>query len=117
MNRKRQHDHTMKQFHEVCNGTNCNANKAAPHHSAECKAEHDAAYSNERISEMANGFARHSEPAAMIRQLIAENARLKDLLRQIAYPRRGTEEDRMDIFDAAKLIQDNFTAEELGCDT
>ena len=66
-----------------------------------------------------NCFCRREEiePAAMIRQLIAENARLKDLLRQIAYPRRGTEEDRMDIFDAAKLIQDNFTAEELGCDT
>lgn len=45
---------------------------------------------------------------------IALNERFKDLLRQIAYPKRGTEEDRMDIFDAAKLIQSNFTADELG---
>lgn len=43
----------------------------------------------------------------------ALNARFKDLLRQIAYPRRGTEEESMDIFDAAQLIQANFTADEL----
>ena len=40
-------------------------------------------------------------------------ARLKDLLMQIGYPRRGTEEENMDIFDAAKLIQSNFTSDEL----
>ncbi len=45
---------------------------------------------------------------------IAMNERLKDLLRQIGYPRRGTDEEKMDIFDAAKLIQSNFTAIELG---
>jgi hypothetical protein len=45
---------------------------------------------------------------------IALNERFKDLLRRIAYPRRGTDEEKMDIFDAAKLIQSNFTAEELG---
>lgn len=44
----------------------------------------------------------------------ALNARLKDLLRQIAYPRRGTDEESMDIFDAGKLIQSNFTLDELG---
>jgi len=44
----------------------------------------------------------------------ALNARYADLLRQIAYPRRGTDEEKMDIFDAAKLIQSNFTADELG---
>lgn len=30
--------------------------------------------------------------------------RLKDLLRQIGYPKRGTEEEAMDIFDASKLM-------------
>jgi hypothetical protein len=44
---------------------------------------------------------------------IALNERVKDLLRQIAYPRRGTDEEKMDIFDAAKLIQSNFTVDEL----
>lgn len=34
-------------------------------------------------------------------------ARFKDLLRQIAYPSRGDEEN-MDIHEAAKLIQSNF---------
>jgi hypothetical protein len=111
MNRKRQHDHTMKQFQEVCNGTNCNANKATPHHSAECEAEHDSCH-------VALNAARENElhAAQEADELRALNARFKYLLKQIAYPRRGTEEDRMDIFDAAKLIQDNFTAEELGCD-
>lgn len=46
-------------------------------------------------------------------RLQTNNARFRDLLRQIAYPRRGSEEEKMDIFDAAKLIQSNFTAEEL----
>jgi len=48
-----------------------------------------------------------------VEKLVAENARFKDLLRQIAYPRRGTEEERMDFFDAVNLIQSNFTEEEL----
>lgn len=41
------------------------------------------------------------------------NERFKDLLRQIGYPRRGTDEEKMDIFDAANLIQSNFTADDL----
>lgn len=40
-------------------------------------------------------------------------SRLKDLLMQIGYPQRGTDEENMDIFDAAKLIQSNFTLSEL----
>ena len=40
-------------------------------------------------------------------------SRLKDLLRQIAYPRCGTDEENMDIYEAAKLIQSNFSLEEL----
>lgn len=39
--------------------------------------------------------------------------RFKDLLRQIGYPRRGTEEENMDIYAAAKLIQADFSSEEL----
>jgi hypothetical protein len=47
-------------------------------------------------------------------RLKTNSDRFKDLLRQIAYPRRGSEEENMDIFDAVKLIRSNFTAEELG---
>jgi len=41
--RERQHRHSMDQFKEVCKGSNCRASKAMPHHSDECKAEHDKA--------------------------------------------------------------------------
>lgn len=34
--------------------------------------------------------------------------KMKELLRQIAYPRRGTEEEKMDIFKAGELIQSVF---------
>jgi hypothetical protein len=44
---------------------------------------------------------------------IALNERFKDLLRQIAYPRFGTEEDKMDREDCAELIQANFTMADL----
>ena len=50
---------------------------------------------------------------AEITHLQSTYARFKDLLRQIAYPRRGTDEEKMDIFDAAKLIQANFTMADL----
>lgn len=39
--------------------------------------------------------------------------RYRDILRQIGYPKRGTEEERMDIFEAAKLIQSNFFLKDL----
>lgn len=48
-----------------------------------------------------------------VKKLEALNARFKDLLRQIAYPRRGTEEEYMDINDASMLIQSNFSLDEL----
>ena len=50
---------------------------------------------------------------AEIAHLQSTYARFKDLLRQIAYPRRGTDEEKMGIFDAAKLIQANFTMADL----
>ena len=53
------------------------------------------------------------EETMELEELKALNARFKDLLRQIAYPRRGTEEEYMDIDDAAVLIQANFSLDEL----
>jgi hypothetical protein len=50
---------------------------------------------------------------AEFNNLINENKRLKDLLRQIGYPMRGTDEDLMDIYDAGKLIQSNFSLKQL----
>ena len=50
MSRELQHKHTMDQFEEVCNGTNCRASKAMPYHSEECRAEHDALHENRRAS-------------------------------------------------------------------
>lgn len=38
---------------------------------------------------------------------------MKAILRAIAYPKRGTNEEIMEIFDAASMIQKRFTLEEL----
>lgn len=46
-------------------------------------------------------------------QITANNERFKALLRQIGYPKRGTDEENMDIYDAAKLIQSNFSVDDL----
>lgn len=64
------------------------------------------------MSDAAKCFA-FEDAKADILELHAIAGRFKDLLRQIAYPRRGTEEENMDIFAAAKLIQSNFTIDEL----
>jgi hypothetical protein len=45
--------------------------------------------------------------------LLNELERMKDVLRQIGYPKRGTDEENMDIYDAASLIQSNFNIQEL----
>jgi len=39
--------------------------------------------------------------------------KLAEIVRMIGFPRRGTEEESFDIFDASKLILSNFTLEEL----
>lgn len=39
--------------------------------------------------------------------------RFKNLLRIIAYPKRGTPEEEIDIFQAAELIRENYTLEML----
>ena len=53
------------------------------------------------------------EAADAIEQLEAKNSSFKKLLRVIAYPQRGTDEELMDIFQAADLIRADFTSEEL----
>ena len=68
--------------------------------------EHDA-QSSRRYKEDFDGLV---EQYKKIEHL---NARFKDLLRQIGYPRRGTEEEYMDIQDAANLIQSNFSIDDL----
>lgn len=40
--------------------------------------------------------------------------KMQEVLAIIAFPRRGTEEEDMDRFDIAKLVQDNFSRKELG---
>jgi hypothetical protein len=41
--------------------------------------------------------------------------KMKAVLKRIAYPRRGTEDETMDIIDAAGIIQNIFTLEQLEC--
>lgn len=56
-----------------------------------------------------------SELIAFARAVAArEVAERNDLLGAIAYPKRGTEEERLDIFEAAELVQAKFTAADLG---
>lgn len=56
------------------------------------------------------------ETETEIEMLKTENAKMKELLQWIGYPKRGTVEADMDIYEAAQLIQDNFTREQLGLD-
>lgn len=48
-----------------------------------------------------------------VSKLTIKHEKMKELLRWIAYPRRGTDEEYSDIFDAAKDIQANFKLEDL----
>lgn len=63
-----------------------------------------------------------SEAAAMfalqdaksdILDLHAENMRLRNIARAIAYPQRGTPEEGYGLMDFAKLLQSAYTAEQL----
>ena len=65
---------------------------------AEMNIEHDAKSSRKYKED----FYALVEDCKKIEHL---NARFKDLLMQIAYPRRGTEEEYIDIQNAAKLIK------------
>jgi len=66
----------------------------------------------------------NSVPEAMARQSKAaitfafEDAKadilqMAEMLRIAAYPKRGTDEESMDEFDVAEMIQANFTLEDL----
>jgi hypothetical protein len=46
-------------------------------------------------------------------KLLAQLQTARAILSQIAYPRRGTPEETMDIFDAAELIRSQFAQEDL----
>lgn len=40
--------------------------------------------------------------------------KMQEVLAVIGFPRRGTEEEDMDLFEIAKLVQQNFSRKELG---
>jgi hypothetical protein len=63
----------------------------------------------------------HFENCPMLEPAAFENlgnkctcsSRMADLLIIIGYPRRGTEEENIDIYDASNMIQKNFSLSEL----
>ena len=65
-----------------------------------------------RQSDAAKYFAFEDAKADII-ELYNENLRLKNVMRIIAYPSRGTHEEGYNITDMAKLIQSAYTAEQL----
>jgi hypothetical protein len=50
---------------------------------------------------------------ADILELYAENKRIREVMRIIAYPKRGTHEEGYDLQDMANLIQLEYTAAQL----
>jgi hypothetical protein len=54
-------------------------------------------------------------PGALGSQYICSDCinTMKKMLSKIAYPRRGTPEDDMDIVAAAEMIQDKFSSDQL----
>jgi hypothetical protein len=58
-------------------------------------------------------FYAFQDAQADILQLNAENQRLRDILRQIAYPKRGTEEESATLQGFADMIQATYTLEQL----
>lgn len=78
--------------------------------------ELDVGVSNDAIKEIKSNRAWREQYETSQLLLNAErikSSRYADLLRQIGYPKRGTDEEKMDIFDAARLIQSNFSVEDL----
>lgn len=61
----------------------------------------------------AQGFCSSCWNYYKISNMIIQYEKMKELLRWIGYPRRGTDEEYSDIFDAAKDIQANFKLEDL----
>ena len=66
-------------------------------------------------SDVAKQFA-FEDAKADILELHAENLRLRNVMRMIAYPQRGTFEEGCGVLDFAKLIQSAYTAEQLWVD-
>ena len=50
---------------------------------------------------------------ADILELHAENTRMRNIARAIAYPQRGTPEEGYGLMDFAKLLQSAYTADQL----
>lgn len=63
-------------------------------------------------SDTAKMFA-FQDAKADILELHAENLRLRNIARVIAYPQRGTHEDGYGLMDIAKMLQSAYTAEQL----
>ena len=63
-------------------------------------------------SDIAKQFA-FEDARADILELHAENLRLRNVMRVIAYPCRGTREESYNLMDMTKLIQSAYTAEQL----
>lgn len=49
-----------------------------------------------------------------ILELADEIVRMKALLKMAAFPRRGTDEEALDIFTFANIVQSVYTSEDLG---
>jgi hypothetical protein len=62
----------------------------------------------EEMSKAAQQFA-FEDAKSDIMELSHENKLMREVLRKIAYPRRGTEEDTANIQTAAMWIQDKWT--------
>ena len=73
---------------------------------------HDMAYAQ---SQGAQQFA-FQDAKADILELHAENLRLRNIARAIAYPQRGQPEESYGLMDFAKLLQSAYTAEQLWVD-
>lgn len=64
------------------------------------------------MSEAAVFFALEDAKADIL-ELYEENKRFRNIMRIIAYPRRGTHEEGYNTMDMAKLLQSAYTAEQL----
>lgn len=63
-------------------------------------------------SDTAKMFALQDAKADIL-ELHAENLRLRNIARAIAYPQRGTPEEGYGLMDFAKLLQSAYTADQL----
>jgi hypothetical protein len=64
------------------------------------------------MSDNAKQFAFEDAKSDII-ELYEENIKMRELLRIIAYPCRGTNEEDIDIYSASEMIQAHYTSEQL----